>query len=146
MKRPVPGIQIESQPDEVIQRMGVYGEARGESAVGKLAVLAVAATRAEKHGTSIGAQFLAPDQFSCFRHDDPNRGKLLGAWKDDEAAWAACDAVCELHAAGLTGDPTHGATHYYVANMPSPPHWGRGNPKWEELAVIGRHVFGVAHN
>jgi spore germination cell wall hydrolase CwlJ-like protein len=142
MIRPLAGLSIEQQPEGVVSRMGVYGEARGESAVGAAGVWFVARNRAIRYVTDIKHQFLRPRQFSCFNPEDPNRGKLLEAHRADPAGWARADAVCELCESSFLVDPTHGATHYYNPAVCDPP-WGRRHPDWRELAVIGAHSFGV---
>jgi len=142
--RPAPGLTIEQQLEEVVIRLLVWGEARGESAVGKLAVLWVVHNRALLRDTSLKTEALRDRQFSCFNADDPNREKLLKAHELDPAGWKACDAICELYAAHLTTDPTKGATHYYVAAMKNPPTWGRGHHGWVETFEEGHHVFGRA--
>ena len=147
MKRPIPGIQIEDQPEPIICIMGLYGEARGEPNAGKLAVLCVAANRAEKSGSSIADVFLKHSdkntyQFTSFDPRDPNRDKLLVGWKEDPASWAACEAVYDLHDAGLTSDPTHGADHYYNPSIAKPA-WGAGSKDWQDRGMIGNHRYGV---
>ena len=144
MTRPIPGVSVEDQPESVILRMVLYGESRGESALGKLAVLWVIHNRALKADTTLKVQVLKPWQFSSFNENDPNRAKLLTAWKDDPHAWKDCDAVAQIFEARMTKDPTDGATHYYVVDMDNPPKWGRGHPGWHETALLGRHVFGNA--
>jgi N-acetylmuramoyl-L-alanine amidase len=143
MRTPLVGVPLEDQPEEIVSRMGVWGEARGESAKGKAAVWWVVRNRAVRADTSIREQWLRPLQFSCFNANDPNRSAMLQAHSNSPAAWAACDAVCELCEAGLLDDPTHGATHYYRPDVCSPV-WGRGHDGWHETAVIGHHVFGRA--
>lgn len=142
--RPVPGLPIEQQPETVIERLLIYGEARGEDHVGRLAVLHVVNNRALKADTSIKLEALRRRQFSCFNDDDPNRAKLLQGHVDNPVAWAAIDAIAGLFDGGLTQDPTKGATHYYVLAMDNPPAWGRGHADWIETTVIGHHVFGIA--
>ena len=144
MRRPVPGMTIESQPQEVLLRLVLWGEARGESSLGKLAVLWVIRNRAAKTGKSISDVILAPLQFSSFNANDPNRAQMLDAWRHDAATWTAIDALCELAETWpALPDPTKGADHYYVANMLNPPKWGRGSKDWNETTMIGRHVFGI---
>jgi spore germination cell wall hydrolase CwlJ-like protein len=146
--RPVPGLTLEQQPQDVLLRCCIWGEARGESSLGKLAVLWVIRNRAIKSGASIADVILKHSdkgtyQFTSFDPKDVNASQLLYAWKDDPLPWARIDALCELAESwsGL-GDPTYGSTHYYVADMPNPPVWGRGHKDWKERAHIGRHVFG----
>ena len=141
--RPLTGVAIEQQPECVISRMALYGEARGESAIGAAAVWFVARNRAVLHVTDLKEQFLQPKQFSCFNEGDPNRAKLMRAWFNDGRHWSRAEAVCDLCESGFLIDPTHGATHYYNPAIADPP-WGRKHPDWRELAVIGEHVFGRA--
>jgi N-acetylmuramoyl-L-alanine amidase len=143
MARPLIGVPIEGQPEGVVSRMALYGEARGEKAIGAAAVWFVARNRAVKHVTDIKAQWLRPLQFSCFNHDDPNRERLLDAHRTHPAEWERACAVCDLCESSFLVDPTHGATHYYAFGVVSPA-WGRRHPDWRELAVIGHHVFGVS--
>jgi spore germination cell wall hydrolase CwlJ-like protein len=121
--------------------MCLWAEARGEIAVGRLAIMWVIANRALAKGISAAAVILHPLQFSSFNLTDANRHKMLTAWQDDPAGWGAVDGICELFEAGFTRDPTNGADHYYNPETVQPS-WGRGNHFWNETAVIGRHVFG----
>lgn len=143
MIRPVPGLQIEDQPDKVVGCMCVWAEARGQSAKGRLAVRWVITTRAHLQKTSVRQIVLAKRQFSSFNADDPNRAKLLTAWLNDSTSWAQASETCELFEAMCTIDPTNGATHYYNPKVAQPA-WGRGHKDWEEHVVIEAHVFGRA--
>lgn len=140
MLRPIPGIPLEQQPSNVLARMLVYGEARGESVIGQLAVLAVAMNRAARKGVTLKDVILKPFAFSSFNHDDPNRDKLLSAYVSDPLTWAAIDALCSLYETGTIPDPSRGADHYYRDDLQPP--WGRGNSAWRDTVVIGHHIFG----
>jgi spore germination cell wall hydrolase CwlJ-like protein len=142
MRIPVPGLQLDYQPDEVIWRMLVWAEARGEPLKGQLAVLYAPFNRAIRSGKTMKDEILKPLQFSAFNEDDPNRGRLMTAYKDDPIGWARADAVCGLFEQHCTKDPTDGATHYYVLGQVNPS-WGRGHPTWQDRGMIGRHCFGV---
>lgn len=144
MIRPVPGVPIEQQSEGVVLRMALFGEARGESALGKLCVAWVMKNRSRMRSSSVKVEALRDRQFSCFNPEDPNRAKLLTAWVEDPAAWRVCDAVAELFERVDMIDPTHGASHYYVEKMPNPPAWGRGHKDWRETIIEGAHVFGRA--
>jgi len=137
--KPAPGLSIEQQPDDVVLAMCLYGEARGESALGKLAVAWVVKNRAVKNGTTFKQECLRPAQFSSFNLIDVNRARLLLAYKNDPSSWARCETIVEL--LPYTTDPTHGADHYYAFDSVTPA-WGRGNPAWLETTEIGAHVFG----
>ena len=143
MTRPVPGLAIEQQPEAVVRRMLAYGEARSEGPRGVLAVVTVLQARGRRWKRTDRHEALRPLQFSCFNDDDPNRAKLLTAFKDDPQTWAMVDAVCTLFEQGCTLDPTLGADHYYVEGQVAPP-WGAGHPGWKDHGKIGRHRFGVA--
>lgn len=145
---------IAEQEEKVLRRMLLWGEARSEGPLGMLAVAWVAENRLGKWSASLREVILAPWQFSIFNANDPNRELLLKANKWERDAWIQADAVCELLEAGMTSDPTHGATHYTTAVL-----WGRepmnpSKPKWfeapfledgttKELARLGDHVFGI---
>lgn len=140
MIRPAPGLPIEQQPLPVLRRMLLWGEARGESAAGKLAILCVVNNRVTG-GSTWKSVILAPKQFSSFNPTDPNRDKLLHAHEIEPNSWAAIDAICELWESGATIDITEGADHYYAYKVVTPA-WGRGSPQWQETVTIGNHCFG----
>ena len=146
MLKPVPGLQVDQQPEPVLLRMCGWAEARGEPRRGLLAVLHVIRNRALKADTTLAKEILRPWQFSAFNADEHTgqRRQMLEAHATDPRGWACVDAVCELFEQGCTGDPTEGATHYYVEKMENPPKWGRSHEGWQETRVIGLHVFGRA--
>lgn len=145
--------------DEDVLARTVYGEARGESDLGRLAVAYVACNRAViaaryvlKHGKrhplygggSIAEACLAPWQFSCWNNTDANLKKLLLVDLESDAGapslWAARTAIDRT-----APDPTNGATNYFTAMAP---HDGMDwPPKWAEsmklVASIGAHNFYV---
>jgi len=62
-------------PDAQLMALTIYGEARGESREGKIAVGSVILERVEHRkwdGETIQEVCLMPWQFSCFLPDDPN--------------------------------------------------------------------------
>ena len=65
---PVPGIPIEQQPAPVLLRLCLWGEARGESAIGKLAIAWVIKNRAAK------GNYAACDAVAAL---------LIGGWTTD---------------------------------------------------------------
>lgn len=154
--RPVPGLPIEQQPEQVLRRLLVWGEARGESALGKVAILDVVKNRVAKKAWGVREVILQPMQFSCFNQNDPNRTEMLSAYITDRIGWGACDAIVELwEADGCVPDLTKGATHYCTLDL-----WRRPTPEGRksywfeqpeidaghtiETIRIGHHVFASA--
>lgn len=115
----------------------VWGESRGESDLGKLAVACVIRNRIKsgRWGKTPAAVCLAPYQFSCWMPRDPNFRKMLDLDENDldlakcSFAWASSDA-------GV--DPTMGALHYLVKGTPAS--WEIGH---EPAVTIGHHAFYV---
>lgn len=162
---PAPGVALEQQPEGVILRMLLCGEARGEDdasgtleAVAMLAVLWTLENRRRRprwERLSLKAIALQPWQFSCFNPNDPNRPALLDLHKSDPISWERADTVCDLFERGLTVEPIKRATHYCTAAL-----WGRAprdpaKPLWFEAPEIaagrtrkvaewGHHVFAEA--
>lgn len=141
--RPVPGLPLEQQPDDVLLRMCLWAEARGEPLDGLLAVAHVILNRASRSNLTVGKVILKPLQFSWTMETDPNRVKVMDAWEQDHDGWLKADVIAWLAGHGLTVDPTKGSTHYYNPATASPK-WGRGYSGWDERAQIGRHIFGRA--
>ncbi|HEY5986808.1 MAG TPA: cell wall hydrolase [Streptosporangiaceae bacterium] len=158
------------QPDIPLLAVTLYGEARGETAVGKRAVAWVIRNRMkaakkwqEKQGRqhplfgdgTVAGVVLRPWQFSCWNKGDPNLPKLLDIIQSDgETAGAGMWAILKAVATGVLAeppewpDPTWGATHYCTLNL-----WGADAPRaWygaqeiesgrtKELVTLGNHVF-----
>lgn len=124
--------------DAELLTLCIYGEARGEPPIGKLAVAHIVLNRAKKPcwwGRGVRECILKPKQFSCFNADDKNRPLLLrqintGVYDP------TCLAVALLALQGHTVDPTGGATHYHAVGC---------NPAWNDgmtfLRRINRHLF-----
>lgn len=130
----------------------VYGEARGESALGRLAVAFVARNRAAiaaryvaAHPTkshhplygdgTVASACLMPYQFSCWLPHDPNFPKLLGLDVNSEEAHPCLEAA-QSAIAGTAPDASEGATHYHTAGVH--PSWAYGQTP---VTVIGQHLF-----
>lgn len=124
----------------------IYGEARGESTEGKIAVGSVILERVKRdgwYGKNIYGVILKPYQFSCFLENDPNYRKLLHIaeqWDEEMTSNAALND-CYGIASGLmdgTIPPNVTATHYKVYTC---------DASWEEkmvrVAKIGSHEFFV---
>jgi N-acetylmuramoyl-L-alanine amidase len=122
----------------------IYGEARGETYKGMLAVGWVIRNRAENPswwGKDVKSVCTKPYQFSCWNDSDPNSktvrdiatnplSKVLDVIVARECLQAALEAV------GLSEDPTNGANSYHTIAI---------TPKWAEgrtpLITIGHHKF-----
>lgn len=127
--------------DVVLLALTVWGEARGESDTGKLAVAWVMVNRHE--AGSISRVLLRPWQFSFWNTDDPSR-PLIGEISGESDQWVACyKAACAAYFA-LVPDPTHGATNYL--NVEATRRLRGGSlPDWYDsdkvTVVIDRHTF-----
>jgi len=159
---PIPGLQIESQPDDLLAAMLVWGEARGESHISKEAIIWVVKNRVAAHrfGSTLRQVILKPYAFSCLNHARPGevdtRAQMLDPLAHDLAkVWDECCLAAEMVMDGQAPDPTHGATHYvrdYLWGDPTPPgHAVQWYHQIEieagrtvETARIGHHVFARA--
>lgn len=125
----------------------VYGEARGESRLGRVAVAYTIRNRVEADlfgdgkadwwGEGYEAVCLKPWQYSCWNANDPNR-PILEKLTDVNLIFSACkDIVREVLEDKIT-DPTYGATHYYNPKVVAEPKWAKGK---SPCAIIGNHKF-----
>lgn len=122
----------------------IWGEARGETVEGQIAVAWVIRNRAERAqfaryqlGIDGAVAFvcLSPWQFSAWNEKDPNRKKMLTLTNDEGAAqFALARKVLQ----GEIEDPTRGADHYHVTAMREFPDWAT---KMKPVREIGRHTF-----
>ena len=122
----------------------VYGEARGESFDGQVAVAHVILNRTKVPGKTWWGDTITevcrkPYQFSCWNPGDPNAEKLRaleasGDLSDRALQW--CLMACIKAIAEKATDPTGGADHYHVRGLS--PKWARGR---DPVAEIGHHVF-----
>lgn len=128
---------------EVMART-IYGEARGESYEGKLAVAHVIINRSKLPGyggPTIAGVCKKPWQFSCWNENDPMRPKLLAASVEQmgPCILAAIDAL-----RNEVVDPTNGATHYLNPEMTRKIRHG-SLPEWADekkiTVKLGRHWF-----
>lgn len=170
--KPNPSLPYAEQPGLVLAALTLVGEARGEKALGKKAVLwtiknrrriarEFVAKRGRAHPLfgdgSLASCVLKKYQFSCWLPSDPNlafisrvvetEGEHLGA-----GAWAVFYALAlKVEDEPASADPTYGATHYCTAE-----YWGKpdvkawyGAPEIEdgntkETVQIGNHIFARA--
>lgn len=132
----------------------IYGESRGELAIGREAVGCVVINRWQSgkwfNGTdtnndgmeSIAEVCRQPWQFSCWNENDPNLPQLL-ALNLYNSVFRDCIEVA-LHviknsndARWAGRDESRGATHYHAAGIPTPK-WAIGKTP---VAIIGKHLF-----
>lgn len=133
-----------NQNDVDIMARTIFGEARGESEQGKVAVGWVIMSRvafAETHGgywwgNTIREVCLKPWQFSCWNRNDPNRRVIenVGA---NNSTFSQCLDIARRVISGRVPNPVEGATHYY-ADYIAPPSWVRGATL---VSKIGVHSF-----
>lgn len=125
----------------------LYGEARGESLEGKVAVANVLKNRVQsgRWGKNYEAVTLAPKQFSCWNGNDPNLPKLRAladALSDgitpSDPALGACLWVADGLLGGHLPNPVQDATHYFAVSMKDAPAWSRSG---EFVARVGNHLF-----
>jgi len=121
---------------EILART-IYGEARGESMEGKVAVASVIlnriASKKFRYDETITGACLRYRQFSCWNRADANFAVVAGDRLDTKTY---LDCVQTALRALEGQDPTNGATHYHTKS--SRPAWSRGKAP---CAVIGCHKF-----
>lgn len=114
----------------------IWGEARGEPWLGKVAVGYVILNRASNPGWwghDIHSVCLKEHQFSCWW--DTQRQNVIHIDVDNDAFVTCLYAASRVMGSHIT-DPTHGADHYYAGI--TPPDWAIGITPIE---VIGHHRF-----
>jgi N-acetylmuramoyl-L-alanine amidase len=114
--------------DTQLLALCIWGEARGESVTGQLAVAHVVLNRAASPrwwGHDVRSVILKKWQFSYFNSRSPGPGLVQLA-------------IAELAMGKLTLDPTLGATHYHAVGVT--PDWTR---LLRHVVDIGRHRFYV---
>ena len=120
----------------------LYGEARSESVLGKLAVALVIKNRVKssRWPNSYADVILQPKQFSCFNETDPNYEVVLKAvnsslnWLD--RPWRECRGCAQMVIGDWVNDFTKGANHYHTTAC---------NPYWTKnegfVLLEGNHKF-----
>jgi len=118
----------------------VWGEARGESLIGKIAVCFVVKTRKtdpRRWPHTWNDVILQPQQFSCFNDTSKHQDLLRNRW--ESLSWRECRlaAYGVLHDF-VVHDPTNGANHYFAILIPKNPDWSKDQTP---MARIGGHLF-----
>jgi spore germination cell wall hydrolase CwlJ-like protein len=137
--------QFADLPENEIMALTIYGEARGEPYLGKVAVGSVILNRVDIKGwmgNTVSEVCLKPYQFSCFLKSDPNSLMLLDIAQDapGEATKNKVFALCLDIATGLINGTIERATtgtHYYATSI-KPPAWASTMKKVDKYA---KHVF-----
>ena len=133
-----------TEKDRDILARTLWGEARGESLAGQIAVAWTIRNRVNDGkatswwGEGYAGVCLKPWQFSCWNKSDPNYGYLSGAKPIPATQYAQALKAADQVMGSAVPDPTGGATHYYATTMPKPPTWAKGA---KQTLKLGRHVF-----
>lgn len=140
------GLVLEPEDTDAFDDLGIlartaYGEARGEGREGMHAVLNSVQNRLASGrrwwGTSYRTICLAPYQYSCWLHGDPNRPKLLSVDEKDPQYIIAMELAADA-LAGALPDLVAGADSYFAPGGCKVPKWAAGH---DPAAIIGRHWF-----
>ncbi len=123
----------------------LYGEARGESWEGKVAVAWTIINRVRSDlghdgkpdwwGEGIINVCKKSGQYSCWNKNDPNLPKLLSVTVK-HPVFRECLAAAAAVLSDNAPDPTKGSTHYHTTAIR--PYWANGNVPTVE---IGSHLF-----
>ena len=122
----------------------LWGEARGESLAGQIAVAWTIRNRVKDGkakswwGEGYAGVCLKPYQFSCWNRNDPNFAYLSGAKPIPFQEFAQAQIAADQVTSGKVPDPTDGATHYYATTMPAAPAWAS---KAKQTLKLGHHLF-----
>ena len=121
---------------EILART-IYGEARGETDLGKLAVGWVVKNRAKLYKLGLGQACLRSIHFSAWNNGADNDSNQLAMMLVDlsDKDYARCMRAALAAVFELLSDPTNGATHYHANTVL--PSWAEGKP----YLSIGRHRF-----
>lgn len=112
----------------------IFGEARGESFAGQVAIACVVINRWKAHkwfsGKSIASTCLKPYQFSCWNKSDPNSQILA------KLPYTTYSKYFPAIKEAINNDITVGATHYHVRGLN--PAWAKNHKPCKQ---IGAHLF-----
>jgi len=132
-----------TEKDSDILARTLWGEARGESLAGQIAVAWTIRNRVSDGnarswwGEGYASVCLAPYQFRCWNKNDPNYQYLSGAkalpFRELAQAWIAADQVID----GKIAEPAGGAMHHHATSINAPA-W---TAKAKQTLKLGGHVF-----
>lgn len=132
--------------DVLVAARTVWGESRGETYRGKLAVSHVLLNRWKsasgqwKKDNTLSSTCLRAFQFSCWNPNDLNLKKMQDVDLNDKLFRECIRAVLESYD-NPGKDPTQGSFHYMTThrlNQGWPSSWG---PKRQSVVTIGSHQF-----
>jgi spore germination cell wall hydrolase CwlJ-like protein len=119
----------------------LWGESRGETKEGKIAVAWVIKNRVLSPKTWWGKDYAsvcrAKYQFSCWNVNDPNFAFLSGSRVIPKSEYQECEDAALLVLAHYQPDITLGATHYYAKSIAAPA-WTKDATR---TVQIGSHIF-----
>jgi len=126
----------------------VYGESRGETEAGQVAVAYTALNRAVKR--TLCQVVLAPKQYSIFNNNPTLRSVALSPVLEpvkknniDQESWDKAVRVAHLVLSKTVPDPTNGSTHYLAPGLMKTK--GYRYPLWSKqfklTTVIDNHRF-----
>lgn len=137
--------------DTQLLALTIYGEARGESLAGRIAVGSVILERVNHRawdGRTIQEVCLKPWQFSCYNEMDPNFGKLAKIAEQWDQAMALDPALndCYTIASGLLDGSIPRTPEIAASNCCQyATAAGAKSVKWDDkmtvVARIGNHIF-----
>jgi spore germination cell wall hydrolase CwlJ-like protein len=139
-------MSFENTTNKELLALCIYGEARGESTAGKIAVGSVILERAKRNGwfgKTLKEVVLKPYQFSCFLENDPNYPKLAKIAENFMEAMTTNQVLNDCYgiADGLLSgriQPNVIATHYETIETHA---WWDKSMKL--VTIIGGHKFFV---
>jgi spore germination cell wall hydrolase CwlJ-like protein len=142
-------VMNELLPDEVLA-LTIWGEARGESIEGQVAVANVIMNRWKNNLAkykTVTDVCLEPRQFSCWNESDPNKVKLDKLMGQISRGVVPPELKQQLYIArGVMGfnltDNTKGSRHYITNKL----YDSEQRPRWAKTPItdpirIGNHVF-----
>ena len=132
-----PPVLVFDETDLRILALTVYGEARGETFAGKIAVAYVVRNRVldRRWPDKVADVCRQPKQFSCWNKGEANNWPMLQADLSDRV-FQECYAAAASVLAGVVRDGTLGSTHYHTLAVK--PSWAEGRAS---AGAIGHHVF-----
>jgi spore germination cell wall hydrolase CwlJ-like protein len=132
--------------DLVLLALTLWGEARGELLLGKLAVAYVICNRMRRLGCQISQIVLKPYQFSFWNTEDPSRWQISNIDATSKL-WLDCMGAAKAALYMIDPDPTNGAEFYMNVDLVKKqrggtlPKWWSVDTKAEGEVKIGQHTF-----